>query len=231
VFAQMTGLLTASGPGSSRAATEELLGGLRRGGWSARSWVGFVAAASARSARQARGHPLALVEVSVLHLLFAALGRRSGLAWVATSWALAGSHLGMLEQKQSLGWSNLITLTRANLPVVGPRLGFWLPVLAVASDVADGAIARRTNTATPFGRHADFLADTALWTWYALQHETSRAAKVATLSAWALPVALVATASFARGGMVDVPRSRWWRPCAALQVVVCLRAVIRRARR
>ena len=191
----------------------------------------FVLAASVRSAQQARAQPVALVEVSALHLMFAALGRPRGLLWIASSWALAGSHLGMLEQKQSLGWSNLITLTRANLPAVGPRLGSWLPVLAVVSDLADGAIARRTNTATPFGRHADFVADTALWTWYTLQHETSRAAKVATLSARALPIVLVATASFARGGMVDVPRSRWWRPCAAIQALVCVRAVIRQASR
>lgn len=230
-MARTAGLLQGSGPGSSRAATEDLLGGLRRDGWSARSWVGFVAAASARSARQARGHPLALTEVSVLHLLFAALGRRSGLRWVATSWALAGTHLGMLEQKRHPGWANLITLTRANLPAVGPRLGSWLPVLAIVSDVADGAIARRTSTATPFGRHADFLADTALWTWFVLHHERSRAMNAATLTAWGVPVVLVAAASFARGGMVDVPRSGWWRPCAAIQVVVCLRAVIRRARR
>jgi phosphatidylglycerophosphate synthase len=229
--AQTAGLLQGSGPGSSRAATEELLGGLSRGGWRARSWMGFVATASTRSARQARGHPLALMEVSVLHLLFAALGRRGGRAWVATSWALAAIHLGMLEQKQRLGWANLISLTRANLPAVGPRLGSWLPVLAIVSDVADGAIARRTSTATPFGRHADFLADTALWTWFVLHHERSRAVKAATLTAWGVPVVLVAAASFARGGMVDVPRSRWLRPCAALQVLICLRAVIRPAGR
>jgi len=229
--AETAGLIQGSGPGSSRAATEELLECLRRGGWSARSWVGFVAATSTRSARQARDHPLALMEVSVLHLLFAALAGRSGRAWVATSWALAVTHLGMLEQKQRLGWANLITLTRANLPAVGPGLGSWLPVLAIVSDVADGAIARRTNTATPFGRHADFLADTALWTWFVLHHEGSRAVKAATLGAWGVPVVLVAAAGFGRGGMVDVPRSRWWRPCAAIQVVVCLRAVIRSARR
>lgn len=227
----MIGPVIGAGPGSSRAATEELLGGLRRGGWSARAWLRFVVAASVRSAQQARAHPVALVEVSVLHLVFAALGRRRGLGWIATSWALAGSHLGMLEQKQGLGWSNLITLIRANLPAVGPRLGSWLPVLAVVSDLADGVIARRTNTATPFGRHADFLADTALWTWFVLHHETSPAAKAATLSAWGLPVVFVATASFVRGGMVDVPRSRWWRPCAAIQAVICVRAVVRRASR
>lgn len=231
VMSHAGGLRWGSGPGSSRAATEELLGGLRRGGWGARSWMEFLASASTRSTRQARSHPLALMEVSALHLLFGALAGRSGRAWVATSWALAVTHLGMLEQKQSLGWANLITLTRANLPALGPGLGSWLPVLAIGSDVADGAIARRTDTATPFGRHADFLADTALWTWFVLCHERSRAVQVATLTAWGLPVLVIAAASFGRGGMVDVPRSRWWRPCAAVQVVVCLRALVRRARR
>ncbi len=189
-----------------------------------------MATASTRSARQARSHPLALMEVSVLHLLFAALTSRNRRAWVGTSWALSVTHLGMLEQKQRLGWANLITLTRANLPAVGPGLGVGLPVLAIVTDVADGAIARRTRTATPFGRHADFLADTALWTWFVLHHESSRAVKAATLGAWGVPVLLVAASSFARGGMVDVPRSRWLRPCAAIQVVVCLRAVSRGAR-
>jgi len=171
--------------------------------------------------------------VSILNLLFAALGGRSGWPWVATSWTLAGSHLGMLEDRKRLGWANLITLARANLPALGPgsRLGAWLLVLAVASDVADGVIARRTDTVTPFGRHGDFLADTALWIWLVLRHEPSRTAQAATLAAWGLPVVLVAAASFARGGMVDVPRSRWRRPCAAMQVVLCLRAVIRRSSR
>lgn len=223
--------LEAAGPGSSRAATEELLGGLRRGGWNVQSWGRFVVAASARSVRQARAHPVALMEVSVLHLLFAVLGRRSGLGWLLTSWALAGSHLGMLEQRQRLGWANVITLTRGNLPAIVPALGAWLPVLAAVSDVADGVIARRSGTATPFGRHADFLADTALWTWFVLHHDESRLAKAAILSAWVLPVAGVAAASIARGGMVDVPRSRWWRPCAAIQALVCLRAVLRRVSR
>ncbi len=223
--------VTRAGPGSSRAATELLLGELRRGGWSAPSWVGFLKATATRSVQQARAHPVALIEMSVLHLVFALLNGRRRWGWTVTSWALAGTHLGMLEQRQSLGWANLLTLTRANLPVIGPRLGSWLPVLAVVTDLADGAIARRTNTVTPFGRYADFLADTAVWTWYTLHHETSPAAKAATLSAWGIPVVLVAAASFARGGMVDVPRSRWLRPCATIQAVLCVRAVIRRITR
>lgn len=215
--------------GSSRAATRELLGDLSRGGWSGHAWARFLCAASARSVEQARARPVALVQVSVLHLLVAAGSTPRGRVWAAASWALASSHLGLLEDRSGIGWANLLTLVRANLPALDVRAGAWLPVLAVLTDVADGAIARVADTVTPFGRHADFLADTALWTWFTLHHEPNRIVKAAVLIAWGLPVAAVAAASFARGRMIDVPRSRWWRPCASVQAAVCLRALVRGA--
>ncbi len=220
-----------TGPGSSRVATEQLLGDLQRDGLTPRAWSSFLRAAILRSVEQARSHPAALAELLVLHLLFATGSSARGRTWVALSWALMASHLGLLEERRTLGWANVITVARANLPAYGTRFGTWIPVLAVLSDVADGALARRSQTTTPFGRHADFLSDTAVWTWFTLHQEPSRLARTVTLASWALPVVVVTAASFARGGMVDVERSRWWRPCAAVQAVVCARALTRRFRR
>lgn len=220
-----------TGPGSSRAATERLLGNLRDDGLTPRAWLSFLEAATLRSIEQARSHPAAFVELSALHLLFTVGSSARGRLWVAISWLLTAGHLGLLEERHTLGWANVITVTRANLPAYGARLGAWIPVLSVLSDVADGALARRSQTTTPFGRHADFLSDTAVWTWFTLHHEPSRFARTATLASWALPVVVVAGASIARGAMIDVERSRWWRPCAAVQAVVCLRALTRHFRR
>lgn len=178
-----------------------------------------------RSFEQVRAHPYAFVQLCGLHALFAVAASRRGRPWILVTWAMTITHLGLLEDRRTLGWANLITLVRANLPAVGDRCGAWVPVLAVISDVADGAIARGTGTTTPFGRHADFLADTALWTWYAVRHEPSPAMKMITAAGWLAPVVAVTGVSIARGGMVDVPRSRRWRPLAALQAVVCARAI------
>lgn len=217
-----------TGPGSSRAATDRLLGDLRRGGLTPQAWMLFLLAAASRSVEQARSHPAAVVQLSVLHLLFIARAPARGRLWVTISWLMTTSHLGLLEERRTLGWANVITVARANLPAHGARLGAWIPVLCVLSDVADGALARGSQMTTPFGRHADFLSDTAVWTWFTLHHEPSRIARAVTLTSWALPVVVVAGASFARGGMVDWKRSPWWRPCAAVQGVVCFRALSRR---
>jgi phosphatidylglycerophosphate synthase len=42
-------------------------------------------------------------------------------------------------------------------------------VFALASDLIDGRIARRSDAVTLFGVHADSLADAAFWTWFALR--------------------------------------------------------------
>lgn len=223
--------LDSTGPGSGRAATERLLSGLRADMLTPRGWSSFLGAATQRSVEQARIRPTAVLELSALHVLFAVGSSARGRLWVAISWLLTVGHLGLLEERRTLGWANLITVTRANLPAYGTRLGTWIPVLAVVSDVADGALARHTATTSPFGRHADFLADTAVWTWFTLHHEPSPIARSLTLACWALPVVAVAGASTARGSMVDVKRSRWWRPCATVQAVICVRALTRHFRR
>ena len=140
--------MTAATQSSSRAATDELLAGLRAGQWRPAAWARFLVSSARRSARQALQHPRALTEVTVLHAALALAAGGHGRRWVAASWAMAATHLGMLEDRPSLGAASLVTLLRANLPALGaraarhPTLVHWLPALALASDLADGQIAR-----------------------------------------------------------------------------------------
>jgi phosphatidylglycerophosphate synthase len=213
---------------ASRAATDELLAGLRAGRWRPAAWVRFAALSTHRSVYQARRHQRALIEVTVLHAAFVVLAGPRGRRWTAVSWALAVVHLGMLDARQSLGLANAITLLRANLPAIGGS-SRWLPAFALATDLLDGRIARHGDAVTSFGAHADSFADAVFWTWFALRHEPSRAVRVAALAAWAAPVVIVTMASIAGGRMVDAPRPELLRPAAAMQAVVAVRAVLRRA--
>ncbi|MCZ2402528.1 CDP-alcohol phosphatidyltransferase family protein [Paenarthrobacter sp. Z7-10] len=204
-----------------------LLGVLWQKQWQPGAWGEFLEAAALRSFSQARARPGPFLQVTALHLAIGlAADRRHG-TWVALSWALAGSHLGLLDAQQNLGWADTVTLIRANLPVLEDRLGRWIPVLALASDWADGRIARKLGAVTLFGQHADFLADTAFWTWFMFQHETSRREKLLTFFAWAVPLGCIAARSFATGRMVDIHRSRWLRPSAAIEVLIGASAVRR----
>ncbi len=212
----------------SRAATDELLGGLRRGGFGGRALGAFIADATLRSIREARKRPVALAEVTAVHVGMAALAHPHGRAWVFTSWLMTVTHLGMLEGRKSMGLPNLLTVARANLPAAEARLGSApIVALALATDFVDGKLARRTGTVTRFGIQGDYLADAALWTWFTLKHERSRGWQLATFAAWAIPVAGLTVASFAKGGMVDLPRSRWLRPAAAVEVLIGARALAR----
>lgn len=211
----------------SRAATDELLGGLRRGGFGGRALGAFIADATLRSIREARKRPIALAEATAVHAGMAALAHPHGRAWVATSWLMTVTHLGMLEERRTMGLPNLLTIARANLPAAAARLGSAVPVLALATDFVDGKVARRTGTVTRFGTQGDYLADAALWTWFTVTHETSRGWQLATFAAWAIPVVGLTVASFAKGGMVDVPRSRWLRPAAAVEVLIGARVLAR----
>jgi phosphatidylglycerophosphate synthase len=217
-----------SAESGSRAATNQLLAELRDGRWRPSAWTRFLADATRRSARQARQHPRALAEITALHTGFAVLARR-GRVWTVVSWALAATHLGMLDGRRSIGWANAITLTRANLPTLAG--GWWLPVLALGSDVADGRLARGLGTASPFGASADALADAAFWAWYALRHEPSRPVRAVALLAWVAPVLTVTTISVSSGHMVDSPRPALLRPAAALQAALTIRAILRRLNR
>ncbi|WP_041759350.1 CDP-alcohol phosphatidyltransferase family protein [Amycolatopsis echigonensis] len=212
----------------SRAATNALLDGLRHGRWRPRAWTRFLLDTVRRSIHQARMRPRALGEITLLHLVFAAAGRGKRPVWTMASWVLAATHLGMLEDRRSLGAADIVTLTRANLPAITD--GWAVPVVALASDVADGHLARRLGTTSRFGAAADSLADAAFWAWFALRHEPSCRVRIAALAAWVAPVVAVTTASFGRGRMVDAPRPVVVRPAAAMQAVLAARALLRRTR-
>lgn len=216
---------------NSRDATNRLLEQLRRRQWRPGAWAQFLALATARSARQALDHPRALLEVTTLHLLVALDTDRRGRHWVALAWLLSATHLGLLEDRKSLGAANIITLVRGNLPALEHRLGTAVPVLALLSDFVDGKLARATGNVTLFGEHADFIVDTAFWTWHSVHHEPSKAVRAATFTAWVVPVIAVGAGAFMRGEMIDVPRVRWFRPAATVQVVLGLRVVQRLVRR
>ena len=214
----------------SRAATDELLRSLRARGYAPAAWSRFLVRATRRSARQALKHRRALLESSVLQAALAAVADPSRRTWVAVSWLLTVSHLGMLEGRGTLGVANALTLLRANLPALENRIGSAVPLVAFATDWLDGRISRATGTQTRFGRQGDFVADTALWTWFAIRHEPNRWLRSATFVAWGVTVAAVATASFAGGAMKDIPRSHWIRPTAAVQVIFAIRIALNRTR-
>ncbi len=139
------------------------------------------------------------------------------------------THLGLLEDRSSIGPANVVTLVRANLPVVGDVLGPRLGAVALASDVVDGWLARQRGH-TRFGAYADALADAAFWTWFATHHERGRWPRVAAYLAWAGPPSVIATMSVVRGRMVELPRPALLRPAAALQVMLAVRALWARRR-
>ncbi len=211
----------------SRDATNMLLEDLQRHRFRPRAWTDFAVAATRRSLWQACAHPRAFWQATALHLALGLAAGKRHRAWVGLSWALAASHLGLLEEKSDLGMANAATLIRANLPAIESRLGRWVPVVALTTDVIDGAVARRTGAVTVFGSHADFIADAAVWVWFTFHHEPSRRMRVLTLAAWAAPIAAITVASLATGRMIDLRRSRWLRPSAAVEVIIGARAIRR----
>ena len=211
-------------PTESRAGTNDLLAQLRADRWHPVAFARFLVRAGRRSADQARRHPRALLEVTLLHAGWLAIIPAGRWRWTLTSWLLAATHLGLLERRRTLGAANTITLLRANLPSLAGDAR-WLPAGAFASDLLDGRLARCTRTETRFGAHADSLADAAFWTWYTLRHERSPAVRAAALAAWAAPVAAVTIVSIRRGHMVDPPAPTVVRPAAALQIILAVRAI------
>ncbi|WP_442859138.1 CDP-alcohol phosphatidyltransferase family protein [Arthrobacter sp. CAN_A2] len=103
----------------------------------------------------------------------------------------------------------------------------WVPSLALISDFVDGKLARATGTVSSFGQYADFLSDTALWTWFSLRHEPRRTVQLAALTAWLAPVIVVLAGSFMGGRMIEVPRRWWFRPAATVQVLLGARMALR----
>ncbi len=139
---------------------------------------------------------------------------------LAASWATAITHLGLLgPRRRSIGPANALSLLRANLPA-----GRWSPVLAIASDVADGWLARRT-TPTAFGAYADGLADVVFWTRQAWAREPSGLLRAAAAAAWLLPLPAIGAAYFLSGRTVDYPRPVLVRRLSAgVQALLAARA-------
>jgi len=184
----------------------------------------FALATSLRSVRQARDHPRATVELTVMHAALGALAKGGHRRWLTISWLMAVTHLGMLGPARSIGAASALTLLRANLPVLASGTP-WLGVAALVSDKADGILARRAGP-TQFGHYADSLADSAFWAWFAYRHESDRRVLAAAALAWVAPVVAVTAVSFAQGRMVEAPRSVWLRPAAAMQAILALRAIL-----
>jgi CDP-alcohol phosphatidyltransferase-like enzyme len=208
----------------SRAFTDAALAELRADQWTPAGWARFTTRIGARSAEQIVAHPRAAAEITALHGLFFLSARRRGRWWIASSWLMAITHLGLLGRRQSIGWPNVISLTRANLVVTGAPLGPWLGAVAAVSDKLDGTLARRHGP-TMFGFYADSLADAVFWTWFGARHEPRRVLRAASVAAWAAPVAAVTAASIAKGEMVESPQPALLRPAAAMQIVLAVRAL------
>ncbi|MEV1079196.1 CDP-alcohol phosphatidyltransferase family protein [Streptomyces sp. NPDC050211] len=213
----------------SRAATNALLAAAREAQWRPHAVARFLGQATERSARQAARRPRALAELTALHCLLLPLTRnRQDRRWVTASWTLGALHLGLLERRDRLSAADTLTLIRGNLPATSVGSSRFSGVLAIASDLADGHLARRQATESPFGDYADAFADAAFWTWLALWHEPSRTVRAAAIAAWAAPVVAVTAVALVRGAMPERPRPALLRPAAAMQGVVALRHLLRR---
>lgn len=209
----------------SRRRTEELLAGLRAGRWRPSAWGLFFGRAAVMAGQAAAARPRASAEVTVLHAALLVLARhadRGSRAWIAASWLMAVTHLGLLGPRGSLGAANAVTLARANLPALGG--GSWTGAAALAADVLDGQLARGAGQETMFGSYADTIADAAFWTWFAVRHETSGRLRAVSLAVWALPGAAALVLTVARGTMTLPPRHELLRPAAPIAVLLVIRA-------
>lgn len=153
-------------------------------------------------------HPRAALEATALHALLAL--PPGGRPRAAAAWLLTITHLGLLGSGASLGLANALSLLRAGLPV-----GRWSAPIAMASDAADGWLARRRG-GTAFGAFADPLADAAFWTAVAFRPGSGRLARSAVLCLWLAPAGAIAVAYFVRGQAVDYPRPLVWRRASVL---------------
>jgi phosphatidylglycerophosphate synthase len=147
--------------------SRELLDRLRDEHFTPGAWRRFLADALAR-ARLTRARRPDLVRQSrrwgAAGLVAAApFGVRAAASW-ALWWAMVDWHLGMVEsadgQGRTLTCADALTLTRLwAAPVVRRHPEPWLVTAAMATDLVDGALARRSGP-TRLGRDLDSTADT-----------------------------------------------------------------------
>ncbi|MFE9259027.1 CDP-alcohol phosphatidyltransferase family protein [Streptomyces sp. NPDC006879] len=214
----------------SRAATDALLGTLRdEGGLTPERLRRLLWLAGHRSVRQAATRPRAVLQVSAVHGLLAALAtrRRPGPRWVATAWALSLLHLGLLERRRAIAAADVLTLIRGALPATALGASRWSGAVAVTLDVIDGHLARRRCATSPFGAYADSLADAAFWTWMALNYEPNRTLRAVAVGVWCGPVVVVTALAVRRGAMPRGLRPVVLRPAAAMQILLALRRLRR----
>ena len=196
------------------------------------AWARFIWRSLLRSVEQVRIHPEAATEVTAIHLLAALAGRRR---WALASWSLCITHLGLLGERQTLGWPNRLTLLRAMLPYIAPD-SRWTSLVAIATDFADGHLARKGEESA-FGAFADPIADGVFWGSYALRWERNPWLRRVPLTLFAGSAAVISVLYFARGRTIDYPRLEAVRYASAvMQIVLAIRAytktgsVMRRSR-
>jgi phosphatidylglycerophosphate synthase len=159
--------------GSARQLTDgerwsrELLDRLRSERFTARAWRRFFddGFRRARVTRSRRPQLVAQSRAWGAAGLAAALpfGARSAASW-ALWWAMVDWHLGMLEtadgRERQLAAADSLTLARLwAAPIVRRHPEPWLVAAGMATDLLDGALARRAGP-TRLGRDFDSTADT-----------------------------------------------------------------------
>ena len=157
----------AAGPTEGEVWARELLDRLRAGGFGAGAWREFLDD-SLRRARVVRARRPEAVRQSrrwgAAGLVAATPFGVGPAAWWALSWALVDWHVGMLEtadgDPRPLRAHDALTLARLwAAPVARRHPAPALIAAALATDVADGALARRAGP-TRLGRDLDSTADT-----------------------------------------------------------------------
>jgi CDP-alcohol phosphatidyltransferase-like enzyme len=206
---------------ASRQFVDDLLGQLAARHFVPTAWVRFIGRSLVRSADEVRIHRAAAAELTALHLVGGAAGTWR---WALTSWFLCITHLGLLGDSPTLGWPNRLTVLRALLPSLAPTTR-WTSVAALATDFADGRLAR-VRGESAFGAFADPIADGVFWSWYALRWERNRWLRWVPTALFGGSVAVIAVAYFARGRSIDYPRLMAVRYLSAvLQIMLAVRTL------
>jgi hypothetical protein len=208
-------------PADSRNFADDILAELAAGRFRPSAWASFMGRSLARSVDQVRKRPTAAMEVTGIHLL---LGRGGSRRWAWVSWFLCITHLGLLGERSTLGWANRLTMLRALLPALAPD-SRWMSLVALATDFADGRLARRGGESA-FGAFADPLADGFFWSWFALRWEPNRLLRWAPLTLFATSVGGISIGYFARGRVINYPRPVALRYLSgATQIIFVLRTL------
>jgi len=204
-----------------RQFVDDILGELAARHFAPSAWARFIGRSLARSADEVRIRPTAAAELTAIHLAAAAAGSRR---WALTSWFLCITHLGLLGDSPSLGWPNRLTVLRALLPSLAPNAR-WTSVAALATDFADGGLARARGQSA-FGAFADPLADGVFWSWYTMRWERNRWWRWVPMALFGGSATAIAVAYFARGRTIDYPRLLAVRYLSAvMQITLAVRTL------